>query len=321
MFQGFICYATGEEKTPADCLACSRAGGQLNAEGSLCPFTPPLVKGLSESNLPRELPAYSATEVLGCLRQVVLRDQEPYYIQPARAYWAFRGKLAHGILEYAAQDEPDVMLETRFYAELAGQLFTGQIDLFYPGRGHLVDYKTTKAVPESIKQYICPACQSVMRADRYRYRKGTKATCGACGAVHQANDLAPEILPPQPYSSHTAQLNAYAWLLAQAGYSVQTAEIVYLDMSEVLRVPVELWDLETTQAYLEARMQEFEILDLAGLPEGVQGNADEEWRCNYCPVFAACQRATQEAEALQHALTQRDLAAEAEAVLYPEVVV
>ena len=288
MFKGFSCHITGAPMTPEECLACSLAGGlQDSVSGQWCPFTPPIVRGLIESNAPRGLLAYSATELLGCPRKVILREQEDYWVKPSQAYWAFRGKLAHSIVELGHQDA-DVVLEERYYADLAGMVITGQVDLLYTARRHLVDYKTTKQVPGPRKRDTCPDCGSLLRETPYAYKKGSSVTCGACGAVHAANDLQAQITPPQPYAGHVQQLNVYRWLLAENDIQVDTAEVVYLDMSEPLRLPVPLWDLYDTEALLRQRVTALQERGPDGLPAGVWADAEEAWQCNYCPVRAEC---------------------------------
>lgn len=301
MFKGFVCHITGAPVAPEECLACSLAGGLQDAEsGQWCPFTPPIVRGISASNQPRGLLAYSATELLGCPRKVILREQEDFWVKPAQAYWAFRGHLAHGIVELGHHD-PGVILEERYYGDLDGQLLTGQVDLLYTARRHLVDYKTTKQVPQNLKRYVCPDCGSLLRETQWAYKKGSSVTCGACGAVHNANDLHAQAVPPRPYTGHTQQLNIYRWLLAQNDIPVDTAEIVYLDMSEPLRLPVPLWDLTATEDFLRARIAALQARDANDLPAGIWDDPEEEWQCRYCPTTAACRAYRDAAEQALHA--------------------
>lgn len=315
MFKGFICHITGAAISPDACLQCSLAGGCADAKGQWCPFTPPIVRGLIESNQPRNLLAYSATELSGCTRKVRLQEQVDFFLKPSEAYWAFRGRLVHSILEYAHQDT-GVMREQRFYAEIGEHLFTGQVDLFYPDRRHLVDYKTTKEVPRWGKMYICPQCETTLRESKWGFKKGTKVTCGACGAVHQADALQPMLVPPAPYDGHVRQLNLYAWLLRQHGYTVETAEVVYIDMSQPLRLGVPLWPEEQTLAYLQERFAALEEVGPDALPEGVWGDEDEKWQCNYCPVAAECQRRREVAEATAATATPALTPEAANALLY-----
>ncbi len=288
MFKGFMCHITDIPVTPEECLACSLAGGFQDAgSGQWCPFTPPIVRGLTASNAPRGLLAYSVTELLGCPRKAVLREQADFWVKPSQAYWAFRGKLAHAIVELGHQD-PGVILEERYYADLDGMMITGQVDLLYTARRHLVDYKTTKQAPQDLKRYVCPACGSVLRETPWAYKKGTSVTCKECGAVHNANALQAQSVPPKPYAGHVQQLNVYRWLLTQNHIPVETAEIVYLDMSEALRLPVPLWPLTDTETVLRERLAALQARGADGLPAGVQDDAEENWQCRFCPVATQC---------------------------------
>ncbi len=310
MFQGFVCHITGAPVGPEECLACSLAGGLQDAEsGQWCPFTPPIVRGLIASNQPRGLVGYSATELIGCPRKVILREQEDYWVEPGQAYWAFRGQLAHSIVELTHQD-PGVILEERYYTDLDGMVLTGQVDLLYTQRQHLVDYKTTKRVPQPRKRYSCPECGTLLRETPYNYRRGTKVTCPECKVTHNSNDLTPQVTPPRPYDGHIQQLNVYRWLLAKNGLPVATAEIVYLDMSEPLRLPVPLADPEITEAMLRERLDGLLERGPDGLPPGVWDDEEETWQCDYCTVAAQCAAARLSVQPETEAA-----AAEAEAIL------
>ncbi len=294
MFKGFLCHVTGAPCAPDECLACSLTGGRIAANGLPCPFTPPILRGIIAANQPRELLGYSATEISGCLRKARLQEQADYYLAPGQAYWAFRGQLAHALLEQAHTGDPGVILEKRFYADIDGLLFTGQVDLFYLERRLLVDYKTTREVPKPTKRYEC-SCGALLREGR-TFRKGTSVACPVCGLEWPVEALKPTILPPQPHLSHVRQLNLYAWLLAQNGLEVAKAELVYLDMSEPLRLPVELWPLEETERYLKERLALLHSPGPDGLPAGIQEDSEENWLCRYCPVAAICLANRQAAE-------------------------
>jgi len=291
-FQGFICHITHEALSPEACLACAQAGGAANGE-TLCPFTPPLIRGLIRSNQPRGLLAYSATELTGCPRKTLLKEHVPYWLDPAKAYWAFRGQLAHAILEQES-DQTHALLEQRFYAQVSDWLITGQPDVVYPDTRKLVDYKTTKQVPQPRKCYTCPDCAHVIRENPWAARKGTALTCFQCGWTGQAGtDIQPSETPPVPYAGHIQQVNVYAWLLAQNGIAVETAEILYLDMSTPLRLPAPLWEPEDTLALIQEGLARLTTTGPDGLPYGVQDDAEANWECRYCPVTAQCARAVE----------------------------
>jgi len=297
-FAGFICDILGTPMTPEECLACAHAGGGSKGT-TLCPFTPPLVRGLIESNQPRDLIGYSVTELGGCPRKVVLKERVPYWLEPRKAYWAYRGRLIHALLE-AEADQGHALTEQRYYADLEGRLITGQPDLIYPEPGLLVDYKTTRQVPQprriGARHCVCPACASDI--DAYGKRQGSRVACPACGAAYKiGTDIAivePDLTDPQPYPAHVQQLNAYAWLLAQHDLAITRAEVVYLDMSEPLRLVVDLWPLADTQAVLAAALARLLETGADGYPYGVQEDPDARWECRYCPVRVQCRAAMQQ---------------------------
>ena len=292
-FKGFVCELNDNRVSPEACLACSHER-QVTGRNT-CHFPPPIIAGIVESNRPRDLMGYSATELIGCHRRVALKEQVDYWVKPSQAYWAFRGQLGHAIVESHSGNGHRVIAEERFYAEVAGMLITGKPDVIYPDDRLLVDYKTTKSVPKDRKRYACPECGAILRENQWNARAGTTLTCD-CGQSYRAGtELKPQILPPQPYDTHVQQLNVYAWLLAENDILVERAQVVYLDMSEPYPVPVELWPLRRTQTFIEERLTALMDRDpQTGLPVGVWDDADANWRCRYCEVLDACERSRAE---------------------------
>ncbi len=285
-FNGFTCTVTGTHVSPDDCLTCAAQGGREGADGLPCPLSAPVLRGIIENAQPRGLQAYSATELAGCPRQVVLQDQVPYDVDPEQAYWLFRGTLGHQIVE--AYTHGDAIVEQRLYATLNGMLLTGQPDVVYPDRRLVVDYKTTKRVPRDRKIYTCPDCGAVLRDSQWKARKRTQLTCPDCERQYRAGDLNYATQPPVPYDTHVSQLSIYRWLLHENGIAVEFGEIAYLSMARTLRLPVELWPLERTENYLAKRLQRLLDTGPDGLPCGVWDEPDAQWRCDYCAVKDAC---------------------------------
>jgi CRISPR/Cas system-associated exonuclease Cas4 (RecB family) len=286
MFRGFLCELDESKVSPTDCLACSH---RRQVQGlNTCHFPPPIIRGIVESSQPRALRGYSATELIGCHRKVALKDRADYWVKPSQAYWLFRGHLGHAIVERYHGD--GVIAEQRFYAEVDGMLVTGQPDVVYPDDRLLVDYKTSKRVPRERKRYTCTACGAVVRENEWNARRGTTLAC-ECGVCYEAGvEIEPEVLPPQPYDAHVAQLNVYAWLLAENNVPVDSAQVVYLDMSAPLPVPVELWPLARTDAFVRRQLALLLERDpRTGLPSGVHDDPDDDWQCEYCCVREACE--------------------------------
>lgn len=306
-FQGFVCHATGERVTPQACLACSKHGGKAFTNGKdieeLCPFTPAIVAGLIEGNRPRGLAAWSVTELLGCPRKTHYKEAgHPFWLKPSEAFWAYRGRLAHSIVE-VTNDDPRAIVELRFYAEVGGTLITGQPDVVYPATGLLQDYKTTRQVPQPQQRYVCRQCGSVIRQGQWKVKRNQSLACDACQAVYDKPDELLETLPPKPYGSHEAQLNCYRYLLARGwpeeaggrgaawpagGVEANRLEIIYIAMSEPYRLSVPAWDLGDIERFLQGRLALLEARDPDGLPPGVYADEAEAWQCRYCPFAGDC---------------------------------
>ena len=126
----------------------------------------------------------------------------------------------------------------------------------------------------------------VLLAEKRLFAKVGKVTLtGKPDALLTGNHLADykstERLPREPHDHHIAQLNVYAWLLAQNRLRVQSAEIVYISMMEPRRMPVPLVALADTQTYIETQAR---LLMQKRLPV-----REETWECTYCAVQIACQ--------------------------------
>ncbi len=90
---------------------------------------------------------------------------------------------------------------------------------------------------------------------------------------------------PKAYRRHVQQVSLYRLLLAENGIGVSSAEIVYQDMAEQVRIPVELLPIQATwdllQSCVAAHAQE-------GLPP-IINDPQEAWECEWCPVRTKCE--------------------------------
>jgi hypothetical protein len=126
-----------------------------------CQFTYPILKGmvLNERN---ERNGVHVTSLLNCLRKVALDQQHDLYVSPEHTYWAFRGQLAHSIVELAQTDS--AVVEHTFTREIEGITIIGTPDVIYPDKRLLVDYKTTASAPR-----WGPYPQHVLQVNIYRW--------------------------------------------------------------------------------------------------------------------------------------------------------
>jgi len=157
-FSGYICKIKNEVVSPAECERCARRGAP-----AACPLTAPVVSGMSLGIRSRD--DFTCTELLGCLRQVRLKREHEYYLDPKELYWAFRGQLLHDVAQrWVRRGDEDAVAERRFSARvfLDAPPISGQPDLVYKDRGHVVDYKTSRRLPGMWKTYRCRKCGEVM---------------------------------------------------------------------------------------------------------------------------------------------------------------
>jgi CRISPR/Cas system-associated exonuclease Cas4 (RecB family) len=280
-FTGFLCEAEEAKGMPVpadECAACARRGAIPG-----CHVTAPVINGIVKGMRPDYF-GLSVTALLGCLRKRRLMQVEDYWLAPSEAWWAYRGQLMHGIsAEYAAGDRAAVA-ETRYSLTLDGVPVSGQPDLVLLDRRHLVDYKTAKSVPGPWRTWACPATGAVIRESAFAWRNKWM-DCPHCGESHEAKAIE-TVGAPRAYERHARQVNLYRLILHENGLDIETAEIVYQDMRQQLRIPVELMPLAEARAFLRERLALFAQAELPG----VLITPDELWECDYCPVRAACEK-------------------------------
>jgi CRISPR/Cas system-associated exonuclease Cas4 (RecB family) len=153
--QGFHCIVDFEDVSFEACVECATTLGR-------CQLTASLLRGMADQARARNadddvraraaapIPVLSVTALTGCVRQAYLKATEPYHQRPDQQYWSYRGTLGHLLAERGAG--PDTIAERRFERELqlpSGRLvtITGKPDEIDPGRGLLIDYKTTDRAP------------------------------------------------------------------------------------------------------------------------------------------------------------------------------
>ena len=232
MLKGFHCpYGKGDISF-ADCLEHSET------DPPECGFVHPILAGIV-NNIRGEMKEITVTQLLNCLRKVVLDRRHDHYVEPGQLWYAFRGQMFHQIAAGVELDES--IVEQRFRRDVAGITLSGQPDLIVPGHKKLYDFKTAKRVP----------------------RKG------------------------RIYANHALQLNIYRWLVLPH-HEIEELELVYMDMSEVKRIEVEVMDVHKLIGWLVPRVKKLkESLEGGALPKRV--GPDGRWQCNgYCSFTDRC---------------------------------
>ena len=65
-----------------------------------CQLSYSILKGMV-TNEDKERQGIHVTTLLNCLRDMVPDNRHELYVSPEQTYWAFRGRLAHAIVEWA----------------------------------------------------------------------------------------------------------------------------------------------------------------------------------------------------------------------------
>lgn len=121
-----------------DCIACAET------TANECHFTAPIIKAMVDRE-EEEREGITVTQLSGCLRESYLRYKYDHYADLEQLYFAFRGELAHLIIE--RYQERDAIAEQRFYREYNGIKISGKPDIILPDKKLVRDYKTAKEVP------------------------------------------------------------------------------------------------------------------------------------------------------------------------------
>ena len=143
MITGFICCTRGKCSFE-ECLESAAT------HPPQCQFTYPILAAMVKG-IRREATEITVTNLLNCLRKVVLERRETLYVRPEELYYTFRGQLFHALI--AAHQIPGAIVETRFSRDIAGLTLSGQPDVIFPDKKKLVDYKSTRKVPRKNTAY------------------------------------------------------------------------------------------------------------------------------------------------------------------------
>jgi CRISPR/Cas system-associated exonuclease Cas4 (RecB family) len=117
------------------------------------------------------------------------------------------------------------------------------------------------------------------------YDPAQGGTCVFTAGQHETKQVETQG-SPRAYLRHVQQVSLYRLLLWENGIEVDSAEIIYQDMREQLRVPITLLPLADARALLETRLA---LHQQPTLPD-ILRDASEQWECNFCPVRATCEQ-------------------------------
>jgi CRISPR/Cas system-associated exonuclease Cas4 (RecB family) len=321
-FAYFICEVTGENVDPQTCLSCSRDGGLPGCEFTPAIIAgiinnqraPGFAMDEANKHYKGKVDvALSVTEALHCARKVHLSELYNWGATPSDQYYAFRGTAFHSMAEAYVDEDPVAIAEQRlqwtFQMRNKVISLTGAPDLITYRQdlcGWLIqDYKTIKEIPKRTYRYVCKQTGAIVYDTPWRH-KGQTVKCPHCQVKHPNDDEHITImeLGPQARSSHVEQLQLYSLIIEQnihllmkiinkrmgeayltAELPVVAAELCYLDMGGVKRIPVPIW----------SRKKRIELLSNKIRPHTSEGAPDVLtdpsclWECDYCPVRQQCE--------------------------------
>lgn len=134
--------------------------------------------------------------------------------------------------------------------------------------------------------FTCPETGRVIREGQWAPR-GKTIACPHCELGEHPKDKVKvkEEGSPRAYSRHIQQVSLYRLLLAENGIEVSSAEIVYQDMSEQVRIPIGLMPISEARDLLESLVAVRTQKDRPGiLPD-----PDKAWECDWCPTCMKCE--------------------------------
>ena len=246
MVRGFICEKTGEKMLFEDCLECART--RINRKLD-CPFDEATIAGMIFNQVIKK--NISVTMISGCHRGTFIGRENDSYVYPSQLYWAFRGQIAHKIME-EVDLHPDEVKEKQFLKEWEGIEISGTPDLIIPSQRVLKDYKTSKSVPS--------------------YRSKTT------GIIY-------------PWENHRVQLNLYRWLVPYEIETLEVVYFSMEEtlISPVEIWPEEA--KRKSEMSVDRYMEENLIPLTMALDSGTMPPYRRTWACDdYCDVSELCYR-------------------------------
>ena len=150
---GFICENDGREMSFDDYIEAVKRGEDPKAMP--VPILEVLKNQFIKENKEKQVNGIRVTSLTGCLRNAFYKRKfgnTEEYVKPSDYYAMFRGTIAHKILEEAMKFSKDVVQEKRFNKKWKDMKITGKPDVIDVKNKKIVDYKTTRMVPEGVYQ-------------------------------------------------------------------------------------------------------------------------------------------------------------------------
>lgn len=208
------------------------------------PWTPEMIKAMYSRE--RVGVGASPSTLVSCPRKLVLERETEWTQEPEKAYAAFRGTMAHTLLEHLSH-EPDAICERRVRVLVdlldGRQMWlSGKPDKLVPSQSLIVDYKTLKELkgPNSPKDSWTPQLST------YRWM------------LSQDHEwLDEEALEDEKLRLGrrlTLEEESRFWH-PEEGFLYERAQIAQLTMEAAGKVELRLWPLDATASWVRGRMR------------------------------------------------------------------
>lgn len=264
----------------------------------------------------------SPSALSGCPRNLKLSRTEDYFGEPPKLFWATRGALIHGFLE--CRDLADVTTEQRVYKMVAASeawptpwLISGRVDFYDHARKKLEDIKTMadKGLWVIFNKGCKPEHAWQLNIYRWLLNGGHLGTPDGpviiwpvkemqvhytlMNRVISTGKIITDIVTQkaEPNFGKPYKYEKSRKVIGNTRRGVPQWEII-IDLPAVPRYSYQL-----VEQYLQKegppRLRGF--ADSLHIPEGVIGDPEREWQCDYCEVKQSCDK-IEKAEAVVRAL-------------------
>lgn len=215
--------------------------------GRGCVFPLPLIESMMGNEGKRNGAGISATTILQCPVQTILKGEVDYFESPADYHARWRGTGVHAMAEAGGPYE-GVIQETRIRknVRVLGESVevTGQPDWYDARHKHLDDWKSTAKCPAQ------PYDDHIAQVNIYAW-----------------------LIDGGVWDNGSASVDL-----------VETASIVYIDPTRSVTRAVDLWSTEATEAMIVRRLEPLVRYAKDGtIPAGIGPGGKDAWKRKYCP--------------------------------------
>jgi hypothetical protein len=315
---GWIDPASGERVPFDEVLAQAEAYGQAMD----MPFE--VLYGMWDQAVNKDRPdGVTVTQLAGCLRRVELERTNDFYAEPQSTYAAFRGVLAHSIME--KYHPKGAMVEERYFRTYKGVQISGQLDewlvtgtdpgfaqVWHEWLRHIEHVEGLNAKEQGPywdgKAYDADECELRSNGVPCPARQQPDIPKGARFVIRDYKTK--HELPTYTYLAkrYQKQANCYVWLLRLPEGRIDV-EFIFMSMNGVKvqtmfdggtfsngrAKPEQFWTDKELEEYLDSRLLILQATRNAGRPLPYDRVEEEDlWNCDYCPVKQLCYKSAAE---------------------------